>query len=296
MEILISNLDKKYGKIKAIDSVSCTMHKGIYEVLGRNGAGKTTLFRMITSLIKETSGEILFKDNGNYLEKKEIDWLIGYLPQDFGMYPDFTVYEIMEEISILRNTIKSNRKDEINSLLEKVNLLECKNKKYKELSGGMKRRLGLSQAMLGTPKILIVDEPTAGVDPKERIYIRKLLSEYAKENIVILSTHLVEDIEHICEELLIIEQGKLIYQGKIDNLLLQASKNLGIREFCTLYEFQEYSCNNNVFTFRRECKIIIATGPKSKVDIKEFNVSLEDEYMWKISEGENLWLNFLFLT
>lgn len=288
MEIVIKNLDKKYGKNKVIDSVNCTMYKGIYGVLGRNGAGKTTLFRMIAGLIEKTSGEILFKENGNYLKDREIDGLIGYLPQEFGMYPDFTVSEIMEEISILRNTIKLNRKDEINSLLEKVNLLECKNKKYKELSGGMKRRLGLAQAMLGTPKILIVDEPTAGVDPKERIYIRKLLSEYAKENIVMLSTHLVEDIEHICEELLIIEQGKLIYQGKIDDLLLKASNNLGIREFCTLDEFQEYYCNNNVLTFRRECNKIIATVPKIKADIKEFNVDLEDAYMWKISEGENL--------
>lgn len=287
MEIVIKNLVKKYGKINVVDSVSCTMHKGIYGVLGRNGAGKTTLFRMITGLIKKTSGEILFIENGNYIKEKEIGELIGYLPQDFGMYPDFTVADIMEEISILRNTRKSNRKDEINLLLGKVNLLECKKKKYKELSGGMKRRLGLAQAMLGNPKVLIVDEPTAGVDPKERIYIRKLLSEYSKGNIVILSTHLVEDIEHICEELLIVEQGKLIYQGKIDDLLLQASNNLGIKEFCTLDDFQEYSCNNNVFTFRRECKKIIATVSKSKSDNKEFNVSLEDAYMWKISEGEN---------
>lgn len=287
MEIVIKNLEKEYGKIKVVDGVSCAMHKGIYGVLGRNGAGKTTLFRMITGLIKKTSGEILFIENGSYIKEKKIAELIGYLPQDFGMYPDFTVSDIMEEISILRNTTKSNRKDEINLLLEKVNLLEYKNKKYKELSGGMKRRLGLAQAMLGNPKVLIVDEPTAGVDPKERIYIRKLLSEYAKENIVILSTHLVEDIEHICEELLIIEQGKLIYQGKIDDLLLKASNNLGIKEFFTLDEFREYSCNNNVFTFRRECKKIIATVSKSNSDIKEFNVSLEDAYIWKISEGEN---------
>lgn len=288
MEIIIRNLNKTYGKVKVANNISCKFNKGIYGILGRNGAGKTTLFRIISGLIKQTSGEILFMENGNQIKKKDIDGLIGYLPQDFGMYPDFTVLEIMEEISILRNISKLNRKKNINLLLEKVNLLDCKNKKYKELSGGMKRRLGLAQAMLGSPKILIVDEPTAGVDPKERIYIRKLLSEYAKENIVILSTHLIEDIEHICEELLIIEKGKLIYKGTIDNLLLEASNNLGIKEFHTLDEFQEYSVDNSVFTFRRECKKIIATVSKSKSDIKAFNVNLEDAYMWKISEGESL--------
>ena len=288
MEIIISGLNKVYGKIKVIDDLNFSMNKGIYGVLGRNGAGKTTLFRMITGLIKPTSGEILFMEDGNYIEGKNRDDVIGYLPQDFGMYPDFTVFEIMEEISILNNIAKLNRQAEITMLLEKVNLLEYKNKKYGELSGGMKRRLGLAQSMIGIPKVLIVDEPTAGVDPKERIYIRKILSEYAKENIVILSTHLVEDIEHICEDLLIIEQGKLLYQGKIRDLILKTSKNLGIKEFCSLDEFQEYSCNNSIFTFKRECNKIIATVSKDEADIKEFDVSLEDAYMWKISEGEKL--------
>lgn len=288
MEIIIRNLDKSYGNTKVIDGISCTMTRGIYGVLGRNGAGKTTLFRMIAGLIKKSSGEILFMEGEKSLQAKNADNLIGYLPQDFGMYPDFTVLDIMEEISILRSIDKSARREEITQLLKKVNLFDHKNKKYKALSGGMKRRLGLAQAMIGNPKVLIVDEPTAGVDPKERIHIRKVLSEYAKENIVILSTHLVEDIEHTCEDLLIIEQGKLLYQGKIDDLLLKASQNLGIKEFATLNEFQDYSSKNNIFTFKRERNKIIATVLKSKADIKKNNINLEDAYMWAISESVNL--------
>lgn len=284
MNIELKNISKKYGKIDVVNRVNCSISNGVYGILGRNGAGKTTLFRMITGLIKPTSGDIIVKDNENIITGRKRDELIGYLPQDFGMYPNFKVTEVMEEIAILKNINKSTRKNKINSLLEKVNLLGEKKKKYCELSGGMKRRLGLAQAMLGTPRILIVDEPTAGVDPKERIYIRKILTEYAKNNIVILSTHLIEDIEHTCQELIILEKGNLLYSGQIDGLIQEASNYLGVKEFDNLDDFQEYSDKNTIFTFSRECNKIVTIVPKEYSDSKELNIKLEDAYMWKISK------------
>ncbi|MCF0126165.1 MAG: ATP-binding cassette domain-containing protein [Clostridia bacterium] len=286
MRIIISNIGKSYGKTKIIEGFNCTINQGLYGVLGRNGAGKTTLFRMIAGLIKKTSGDIIFEVNGSCIKNKDIEKYIGYLPQEFGMYPEFTVLDIMEEISIIRGISKKRRKEEIEMLLDKVNMSEHKKKRFKDLSGGMKRRLGLAQAMMGNPKILIVDEPTAGVDPKERIYIRKILSEYAKDNIVLLSTHLVEDIEHICEELLIIEKGKLLFQGTVEDLILESSKYIGIKEFYTLEDFQNYTSENEIFTFKRESNRILAMVDASKSDAKACNISLEDAYMWMISKGE----------
>lgn len=286
MYIEVRNISKSYRKSKVVNEVSCSIHKGMYGILGRNGAGKTTFFRILVGLIKPSSGEILFKDEtGVIIKRKKSGNLIGYLPQEFGMYPDFTVMDIMEEISILRNIHKSERKIEICNLLKKVNLFEEKKKKFGELSGGMKRRLGLAQAMIGTPKILIVDEPTAGVDPKERIYIRKILSDYAKTNIVLLSTHVIEDIEHTCQELLILEKGELLYTGDIEDLLLEASNHLEVKEFCDLDTFQEYVDENIIFTFRREQNKIVSVIPRKNADRIEFNISLEDAYMWKINKG-----------
>lgn len=286
MNIKLDNISKKYGKFKAISDLNCSIGNGMYGIIGRNGAGKTTLFRMIVGLISPTSGKILYNDGNKNFENKEIQKFIGYLPQDFGMYPDFTVLEIMQELCILRKIDKKERNIEIENLLDKVNLLNEKSKKYKELSGGMKRRLGLAQAMIGYPKILIVDEPTAGVDPKERVQIRRLLSEYAANHTVLLSTHLIEDIEYTCEEILILEKGNLVYIGNINALLLEASNNLGIKEFVNLDDFQKYSSNNTIFTFKRECNKIVSVVPKNFSDNKEFHITLEDAYMWKIDIGE----------
>jgi len=186
--------------------------------LGRNGAGKTTLMKTLATLLQKKNGQVTVC--GIPIEdEKEIRKIIGYLPQEFSVYPTMTVYEAMNYLAILSGLGKQERKECIEILLTKVNLAENKSKKVKALSGGMKRRLGIAQALLNNPKVLIVDEPTAGLDPEERIRFRNLLSEIAEERIVILSTHIVGDIEATCENIAILDAGKVLYSGTVDNLL-----------------------------------------------------------------------------
>ena len=220
--IVIKNLNKFYGKKQALYDVNLRIEKGMFGLLGRNGAGKTTLMRTLVTLLQKKSGEITVC--GVPIEnEKEIRKIIGYLPQEFSMYPTMNVYEAMDYLAILSGLGKSERKERIEMLLSQVNLAENKNKKVKALSGGMKRRLGIAQALLGNPKVLIVDEPTAGLDPEERIRFRNLLSEIAEERIVILSTHIVGDIEATCENIGILDKGKVLYSGTVDRLLTAAA-------------------------------------------------------------------------
>lgn len=217
--IEIKELNKFYGKKKqALSNVNLTIEQGMFGLLGRNGAGKTTLMKTLATLLKKQSGNISVC--GIPIENaKEIRKIVGYLPQDFSMYPTMTVIEAMDYLGILSGIGAKERKECINLLLKKVNLTEHKNKKVKALSGGMKRRLGIAQALLNNPKVLIVDEPTAGLDPEERIRFRNLLCDVAEERIVILSTHIVGDIEATCENLAILNEGSILYCGTVSDLL-----------------------------------------------------------------------------
>lgn len=220
--IEIRHLNKCYGKKQALCDVNLTIGQGMFGLLGRNGAGKTTLMKTLATLLRKQSGQVTVC--GIPIEKeKEIRKRIGYLPQEFSMYPSMKVYEAMDYLAILSGLGKRERKERIEGLLAQVNLEECRNKKVKALSGGMKRRLGIAQALLNDPDVLIVDEPTAGLDPEERIRFRNLLSETAEERIVILSTHIVGDIEATCENIAILDQGRVLYSGTVDHLLLAAS-------------------------------------------------------------------------
>ena len=203
--IEIKELNKFYGKKKqALSNVNLTIEQGMFGLLGRNGAGKTTLMKTLATLLKKQSGSISIC--GIPIENaKEIRKIVGYLPQDFSMYPTMTIIEAMDYLGILSGIGTKERKERIDLLLKKVNLTEHKNKKVKALSGGMKRRLGIAQALLNDPKVLIVDEPTAGLDPEERI--------------VILSTHIVGDIEATCENLAILNEGSILYCGTVSDLL-----------------------------------------------------------------------------
>lgn len=217
--IEIKELNKFYGKKKqALSNVNLTIEQGMFGLLGRNGAGKTTLMKTLATLLKKQSGSIsvcgIPIDNA-----KEIRKIVGYLPQDFSMYPTMTVIEAMDYLGILSGIGTKERKERIDLLLKKVNLTEHKNKKVKALSGGMKRRLGIAQALLNDPKVLIVDEPTAGLDPEERIRFRNLLCDVSEERIVILSTHIVGDIEATCENLAILNEGSILYCGIVSDLL-----------------------------------------------------------------------------
>ena len=218
MNITIRHLDKYYGRKQALSDVTMTIPKGMFGLLGRNGAGKTTLMKILAALSKKQSGTV--EICGIPVENAaEIRRITGYLPQEFNMYPGMSVYEAMDYLGVLSGLSKQERRKRISVLLERVNLQDDRKKKVKALSGGMKRRLGIAQAVIHDPKVLIVDEPTAGLDPEERVRFRNLLSEIAEERIVILSTHITGDIEASCEEIAVLEEGKLLFRGTVEELL-----------------------------------------------------------------------------
>lgn len=221
MTIEIRNLSKSYGKKPVLKDINLTIQQGMFGLLGRNGAGKTTLMKTLVTLLQKQEGSITLC--GIPVEQeKEIRKITGYLPQEFSVYPSMKVREAMDYLGVLSGIETIERKKRTEQLLAQVNLLEHKDKKVKALSGGMKRRLGIAQALLNQSKVLIVDEPTAGLDPEERIRFRNLLCEVAEERIVILSTHIVGDIEATCENIGILNEGNLIYQGTVEQLLNQA--------------------------------------------------------------------------
>jgi len=216
LDIIVNNLIKKYGRNTALNNISVTINEGMYGLLGKNGAGKTTFMRILTTILPYDSGsvEVCGIPHKN---AKEIRKIVGYLPQDFSLYPSLTIYEALDYCGVLSEIPKPERRERIDGLLEKTNLTEQSRKKIKSLSGGMKRRLGIAQAMLNDPKVLIVDEPTVGLDIEERVNFRKMLMSYAEGRIVILSTHIVEDIEETCSKIGILHGGQLVFNGDIDD-------------------------------------------------------------------------------
>ena len=211
MELVIDRVSKQYKNKIAVDRVSITLKKGIYGLLGANGAGKTTLMRMICGILTPTSGTITY--DGVDVSEEEYRAVLGYLPQDFGYYPDFSGKDFLLYMAALKGLGKEQAKKRVAELLELVSLTDVAKKKIKTYSGGMKQRLGIAQALLNEPQILILDEPTAGLDPKERVRFRNLIADLGKENIVILSTHIVSDIDRIADRILMMNEGKLVFDG-----------------------------------------------------------------------------------
>ena len=221
MEIVIKNLSKNYGRKAALKNVSVTIHSGMYGLLGRNGAGKTSLMRILATLSVPSGGEVSM--NGIPInETGKIREIVGYLSQNFSFYRNMSVYDAMDYLGLLSNLPDKIRKERIALLLEQVNLKENMRTKIKDLSGVMKQRLGIAQALLHDPQILIVDEPTAGLDPEERIRFRNMLSEFAEDRIVILSTHISSDVETSCENIGVLDNGKMIWNGAAEELIKQA--------------------------------------------------------------------------
>ncbi len=211
MELKINDLTKQYASKTAIAHLSCTLTPGIIGLLGANGAGKSTLMRMICGVMKPTSGSIAL--NQYAVEDKEYRNLIGYLPQDFGYYPEFTGMEFLLYVAALKGLDRQTARVRSKELLEQVNLEKDANKKIKTYSGGMKRRLGIAQTLLNYPKLIVLDEPTAGLDPKERVRFRHIFEKLGKDSIVLLSTHIVSDVEKCADRILIIKDGQKVFDG-----------------------------------------------------------------------------------
>ena len=219
MKLELNNLTKTFGGLTAVDHLNVSMHSGIYGLLGVNGAGKTTLMRMLCTLLKPTEGEILWEGQDIFRMGADYRKMLGYLPQDFGFYPEFSVRDYLLYISSIKGLRPAVAKRRTEELLHQVGLSQVAGRKMKKLSGGMKRRAGIAQAMLNNPRILVLDEPTAGLDPSERIRFRNLISELSEERLVLLSTHIVSDIEYIANEIWLMKDGRIIQQGTLDQML-----------------------------------------------------------------------------
>ena len=216
MELCIDRLTKQYENKIAVDRVSLQLTNGVYGLLGANGAGKTTFMRMLCGILKPTSGTVTF--DGMDVSSEEYRAELGYLPQDFGYYPGFNGMDFLLYMASLKGLTKTEAKRKSKKLLELVSLSDVAKKKIATYSGGMKQRLGIAQALLNDPKIIILDEPTAGLDPKERVRFRNLIKELGTESIVLLSTHIVSDIEHIADTVLMMKAGQIVFNGSADEI------------------------------------------------------------------------------
>ncbi|MBP5253274.1 MAG: ABC transporter ATP-binding protein [Lachnospiraceae bacterium] len=212
MKLSVDRITKQYKNKIAVDRISFDLTEGVTGLLGANGAGKTTLMRMMSGILTPTSGEI--SADGIPVQAENYRALLGYLPQDFGYYPEFTAKEFLEYFAALKGIEKKRAREKTKELLELVGLSDVAGKKIKTYSGGMKQRVGIAQALLNDPRILILDEPTAGLDPKERVRFRTLIEELGKDSIVLLSTHIVSDIEHIADRIIMMKDGALVWQGR----------------------------------------------------------------------------------
>lgn len=217
MELKISRVTKQFLEKIAVDRVSLSMKPGVYGLLGANGAGKTTLLRMICGVLTPDSGEISLDRFS--VKEEEYRNCLGYLPQKFGYYPNFTAWDFLMYMAALKGIPRNRAKVRIEELLEAVNLKGSEKKKITAFSGGMKQRLGIAQALLNNPKLLVLDEPTAGLDPKERVKFRNMISRLGKERIVILSTHIVSDVEYIADEILLMKEGSILHKGSLPEIL-----------------------------------------------------------------------------
>ena len=216
MELVLDRVSKQYQNKIAVDRISTTLQPGVIGLLGENGAGKTTLMRMLCGILKPSSGTITFE--GLDVSEELYRDVLGYLPQDFGYYPNFSGRDFLMYIAALKGIEKSAARRKCDELLHTVNLEQVANKKIKTYSGGMKQRIGIAQAVLNNPKILILDEPTAGLDPKERVRFRNLIAELGKDSIVILSTHIVSDVAQIADRILMMKSGQIIFDGCMDQI------------------------------------------------------------------------------
>ena len=286
-ELVIDRLTKNFGNKIAVDRLSYSFSPGVYALLGSNGAGKTTLMRLICDILSPSSGEVRF--NGREIGSLGENYrdILGYLPQSFGFYPNFTAEKFLFYMASLKGIDKKTAEKRIEELLESVSLSDEKKQKIKTFSGGMKQRLGIAQAMLSEPRVLILDEPTAGLDPKERVRFRNLLSVFSKDRIVIISTHIVSDIEHIADKILIMKNGELIRSGTAEELTDKIKDR--VYEISTSYErlceIEEKYTVININTEGENAVIRILSDEKPTENAKKCEARLEDLYLYCFNDS-----------
>lgn len=286
MKFVLDNLTKEFGEFIAVDHISLTMTNGVYGLLGVNGAGKTTLMRMLCTLLKPTGGNIHFNGKDIFKMDGEYRNLLGYLPQDFGFYPDFTVTDYLLYIAAIKGIRPAVAQKRAKELIARVGLTKVTNKKLKKLSGGMKRRVGIAQAMLNNPQILILDEPTAGLDPNERIRFRNLISELSEERLVLMSTHIVSDIEYIANKILMMKEGAIVNEGTLDEIIStmpekvrhgfvpqQSVSSLSKRYKVSNMKSENHGVDLRIISTEKPCETAVCVRP-----------SLEDVFLYYFGE------------
>ena len=288
MELSLDRLSKQYGNKIAVDSISATLTPGVYGLLGANGAGKTTLMRMLCGILEPTSGEVLFNDHEITAMGATYRNMLGYLPQDFGYYPNYTAMEFMLYMAALKGIPRNIAVKRIKKLLTTVDLNHVASKRIRTFSGGMKQRVGIAQALLNNPKVLILDEPTAGLDPKERVRFRNLLSEYAGDKIVILSTHIVSDIEAIADEVLLMKKGRIVQRGTVPELVQKAQGRVW-ELAVSPREAQMWQAQATVANLRHEGNNVVLRIVSDKMPSQSAvpcSASLEDLYLYYFPTDE----------
>jgi len=291
MDIIINHLNKTYrGGVQALNGVDLTIPTGMFGLLGPNGAGKTTLMRILVGLLRSTSGTIFVGEYDGTTEqgRTAIKHILGYLPQELGVYPDLSAWEFLDYVGILKGVNnRKTRKQRIETLLEQVSLGHVAKRKLSSYSGGMKRRVGIAQALLNDPKLLIVDEPTAGLDPEERIRFRNLLSDLGGDRTVLLSTHIVEDVAQTCQNIAVMKSGRVIFQGKIENLVQEAQGKVGILTTSGNRPEGEITVVSTMHTGTGVRYRVVGDLSSCSETIEPAEPTLEDGYVWLMRERQS---------
>lgn len=280
----IKNLTKIYGKKRANDGITVTLENGVYGLLGPNGAGKTTLMKQITTLIKPDKGEILYNGKDIFNMDDKYRNIIGYLPQEFGVYKNFTAKQFLQYVGALKGMSGKNLNSKVNELLELVGLYDVRNKSIGKFSGGMKRRVGISQVLLNDPKIIVLDEPTAGLDPQERTRFRNLIAKISRDKIIILSTHIISDIESVAKETIMVKEGKLLMKGTHREILSDMNNkvyNISVNNEEEINRIQE---KYKVISIQSDVdstilRVVSDTMPK-ELNVESTSARFEDVYMF----------------
>ncbi|MHA7057389.1 ABC transporter ATP-binding protein [Aquimarina sp. M1] len=287
MELIIDNISKTYtNRVKALQNITLHIPKGMFGLLGPNGAGKSTLMRTIATLQDADSGTILLENLNVLKQKNEVRKVLGYLPQQFGVYPKVSANILLNHFAVLKGiTNKSERKDIVDGLLHKTNLYNVRKQNLGGYSGGMKQRFGIAQALLNNPKLLIVDEPTAGLDPTERNRFYNLLSEIGENTIVILSTHIVDDVKELCTKMAIINRGQVVLQGKplelIENMENKVFKKTIHKDELEAHKKEYKVINEKLFLGKPIIHVLCDDHPKN--GFVPVNAGLEDVYFSQIN-------------